>query len=282
MPTTTIDGIDTHFEIGGHGPPLLLFSPGGFNATLENWRSLSVYARLALLEPLSTRFTCIAFDRRESGESGGRVERLDWRLYARQGRGLLEHLGIERAHVMGGCAGCSVAIAFAATYPQATDRVVCFWPAGGARYRLGQHARLGQHLGYAAEHGLAGVVELARATDEPFTRDPRVGPWASVIRRDDAFVESYVSQEPDRYAAVVAGTARLMFDRDSVPGAEPEDLLLLDTPALVIPGQDDSHATSAARYLSECLRNAQYWDTPVSEQTDVTVPARILSFLAGA
>jgi pimeloyl-ACP methyl ester carboxylesterase len=282
VPTTTIDGIATHFEVSGDGPPLPLFSPGGFNATMENWRSLSVYARLGLLGPLSSRFTCIAFDRRESGESGGRVERLDWRRYARQGRGLLEHLGIDRAHVMGGCAGCSVAIAFAATYPAATNGIVCFWPAGGVKYRLGQHARLGQHLGYAAEHGLGGVVELARATDEPFTRDARVGPWAPVIRRDKAFAEAYARQEPDRYAAVVAGTARLLFDRDTVPGAEPEDLLLLDTPALVIPGQDDSHATSAGRYLGECLRHAQYWDVPVGEQTDITVPARILDFLGGA
>jgi pimeloyl-ACP methyl ester carboxylesterase len=70
-----------------------------------------------------------------------------------------------------------------------------------------------------------------------------------------------------------------MFDRDTVPGAEPEDLLQLDIPALIVPGQDTSHATSAARYLQECLPGAQYWDVPVAEQTEETAPARVLQFL---
>jgi hypothetical protein len=46
-----------------------------------------------------------------------------------------------------------------------------------------------------------------------------------------------------------------------------------------VPGQDTSHATSAARYLEECLPIAEYWDVPVAEQTEETVPARILKFL---
>ena len=74
MPTAVVDGIATHYEVTGSGPPLLMFSPGGFNATIENWRSFGIYARLGLLDPLAERFTCIMFDKRESGQSGGRVE----------------------------------------------------------------------------------------------------------------------------------------------------------------------------------------------------------------
>ena len=44
-----------------------------------------------------------------------------------------------------------------------------------------------------------------------------------------------------------------LFDRDTSPGAEPEDLLRLDIPAFIVPGHDESHATSAARYFEECL-----------------------------
>jgi pimeloyl-ACP methyl ester carboxylesterase len=279
MPTVTVDGIATRYEIVGSGPPLLMFSPGGFNATMDNWRSLGIYGRLGLLEQLSPQFTCIVFDRRESGGSGGRVERIGWHDYVRQGRGLLGDLGYERAHLLGGCAGCSVAIAYAVAHRRTVESMVLYWPAGGAKYRLAQHARLGQHLAFAAEHGLSGVVALARDTDEPFTRDPRVGPWAPVIRRDPAFADAYEQQDPDRYAIAVTGTARLLFDRDTVAGAEPEDLLRLDVPALVVPGQDESHATSAAHYLAECLPAAQYWDVPVSAQTGQTAPARILAFL---
>jgi hypothetical protein len=73
--------------------------------------------------------------------------------------------------------------------------------------------------------------------------------------------------------------SRLLFDRDTVPGAEPEDLLALDIPALIVPGQDSSHAPSAARYLQECLPAAQYWDVPVAEQTTDTAPAHVIEFL---
>ncbi|HMF93239.1 MAG TPA: hypothetical protein VKE96_03060 [Vicinamibacterales bacterium] len=46
-----------------------------------------------------------------------------------------------------------------------------------------------------------------------------------------------------------------------------------------MPGRDASHATSAARYLEECLPNAQYWDVPVEEQTERNAPERLLTFL---
>jgi pimeloyl-ACP methyl ester carboxylesterase len=157
---------------------------------------------------------------------------------------------------------------------------VLFSPAGGVKYRRKQHARFAQHLAYVAERGLPAVVELARGTDKGFSADPRVGPWVSVLRADPSFAERYAAGDPDRYAVLVEGMARLMFDRDTVPGAEPEDLLRLDVPALIVPGQDESHATSAARYLQECLPQADYWDVPVAEQTAESVPARILGFLA--
>ena len=76
--------------------------------------------------------------------------------------------------------------------------------------------------------------------------------------------------------------ARTLFDRDTVPGPEPEDLLRPDVPALIVPGQDASHATSATRYLEECLPRGEYWDMPVSGQTAQTAPARVLEFLGAA
>jgi pimeloyl-ACP methyl ester carboxylesterase len=279
VPTAIIDGITTRYEVAGSGPPLLMFSPGGFNATLDNWRSQGVYRRLNLLEHLTASYTCITFDRRESGLSGGRVERLGWGDYAAQGKGLLEHLDIERAHLMGGCVGCSIVTTFGVAYSEAVWSMVLYSPAGGARYRMTQHARLGQHLAYVADHGLAQVVALASSHDKSFSQDPRVGPWGTVIRRDRTFADGYAQWDLDRYTVLVSGMSRLLFDRDTVPGAEPEDLMRLDIPALVVPGQDASHATSAARYLEECLPRVEYWDVPVSEQTEDTASARVMEFL---
>src|SRR4030095_5553044 len=106
-------------------------------------------------EHLSKRFRCIAFDRRECGQSGGRVEAITWSHYVAQARGLLEHLGIARAHLMGGCMGCAPVVAF------------------------------------AEPNGLQAVVGLVRKEGKAFGAEPRGGPWASVIARDAAFAERY-------------------------------------------------------------------------------------------
>jgi pimeloyl-ACP methyl ester carboxylesterase len=280
--TAVVDGIRTRYEVTGTGPPLLLFSPGGFNATLDNWATHGVYRTTRLVTHLSERYTCVAFDRRESGLSGGRVERVTWAHYAAQGRGLLEHLGMPSAHLLGGCVGCSVVATFAVAYPDATRGMVLYSPAGGARYRMMQHARFARHAAFVEDNGTSGVVDHVLGTDAGFSADPRVGPWATVIRTDAAFAAAFRAVDPQRYLTVLAGLVRTMFDRDSVPGPEPEDLMLLDVPALVVPGQDASHATSAARFLQECLPRAEYWDVPVVEQTEATAPARVLAFLDAA
>src|SRR6478609_1263258 len=277
--TALIDGISTRYEVQGSGPPLLMYAPGGFNAVVETWSTQGVYAKIKLLDHLPEKYTCIMFDRRECGQSGGRVERVTWPDFVAQGKGLLDHLNISRAHIMGGCMGCCPVTAFAVAHPQTTLSMVLYWPVGGAKYRISSHQRFAEHLAFVQQHGLDAVVALATKDGKTFGADPRGGPWAAVIKADPAFAATYAAQDIDAYKLIVVGMARTMFDRDTAPGAEPEDLLRLDIPALVIPGRDAAHATSAARYLEECLPRAEYWDVPVAEQTEAVAPLRIMEFL---
>ena len=279
MPTAVIDGISTRYEVIGSGPPLLMYAPGGFDASLDRWSSMGVYAKIKPLDHLSKTYSCIVFDRRETGQSGGRIERVSWAHFVAQGKGLLEHLGSSRAHLMGGCMGCSPVMAFGVAHPEMVQSMVLFWPVGGAKYRLSSHQRFAQHLAFVQENGLEKVVALVTSSGKSFGEDPRGGPWAAVIKHDRAFAETYAGYNVDQYKLIVTGMVRTLFDRDTSPGAEAEDLLRCDIPALVIPGRDASHATSAARYIEECLPKAEYWDVPVAEQTAETVPPRILMFL---
>ena len=279
LPKAIIDGITTRYEVVGSGPPLLMYSPAGFDATLEKWTTQGVYAKIKLLDHLPKKYTCIIFDRRETGQSGGRVEHVTWAHYVAQGKGLLDHLNIKRAHLLGGCMGCCPVVAFGVAHPERVLSMILWWPVGGAKYRINSHLRFAQHLAYVHEHGLEKTVALVKSHDKTFSQDPRGGPWASVIRHDPAFAESYAKQDVEKYKLIVAGMVRTLFDRDTAPGAEPEDLLRLDIPTLIVPGRDASHATSAARYLEECLPKAEYWDVPVDGQTEATAPVRVLEFL---
>jgi pimeloyl-ACP methyl ester carboxylesterase len=280
LPVTVVDGIATRYEVTGDGPPLLMYSPGGFDSRLENWADLGIYRTTGILARLRESYSCITFDRRESGLSGGRVERIGWSAYVAQGAGLLRHLGIDRAFLMGGCVGCSAVVALAVAHPSLVRGMVLYSPAGGPRYRMTQQARFADHAAFVRANGLGAVIDLAKATNASFTRDPRVGPWVTVIRTDPAFADAYAARDPDEYQLILTAMARTLYDRDTVPGAEPEDLMRLDVPALIVPGQDKSHATSAARYLQECLPGAEYWDAPVAGQTPDTAPPKVLSFLA--
>jgi len=279
MPTVELDGIATRYEVVGEGPPLLMFSPGGFDARLEKWRDLGVYARIKLLDHLPKSYRCIIFDRRETGLSGGRIEPVGWNDFAAQGRALLDHLKIERAHLLGGCMGCGSVAAFAVAHPKATLSAIYFWPVGGAKYRINSQLRFARHLAFVEENGLAAVVAFVKGHDKSFGQEPQGGPWTSVIRNDPDFARRFAEQDVGKYKLILDEMCCKLFDRDTAPGAEPEDLLRLEIPALIVPGRDDSHATSAARYLEECLPGSEYWDVLPAEQTEATVPARVLEFL---
>jgi pimeloyl-ACP methyl ester carboxylesterase len=277
VPSAVLDGIATRYEVIGDGPPLLMYAPGGFDATIEKWSTQGVYARIQLLQHLPKKYRCIVFDRRECGHSGGRVEAVTWQHYALQGKLLLEKLGIDRAHLMGGCMGVSCVMAFAVAYPQATRSMLLWWPVGGAKYRIKAHERFNQHLAFVRGNGLPAVVSHVEKEQKAFNADPKGGPWASPIRTDKAFAAAYVKTA--NYEKAVEQMCRNLFDRDTSPGAEPEALMKLDIPALVIPGKDESHATSAARYLEECLPKAEYWDARPEDQTEQAAAARLLEFL---
>jgi pimeloyl-ACP methyl ester carboxylesterase len=280
MASATIDGIATRYEVIGSGPPLLMYAPGGFNATIEGWSTLGSYAKIKLLDHLPQHFSCILFDRRECGQSGGRVERVTWQHFVAQGKGLLDHLGIKRAHLMGGCMGCPPVAAFGVAHPDRVASMVLYWPVGGAKYRISSHQRFAAHRQFVDSDGLDGVVALVAKDGKPFGADPRGGPWASVIKHDSAFATAFAKQDLAQYLSICDGMCRALFDRDTAPGAEAEELMRVDIPALVIPGHDASHATSAARYLEECLPRSEYWDTAVEQQAEAPTNARILEFLA--
>jgi pimeloyl-ACP methyl ester carboxylesterase len=279
MPTAIIGGIVTRYEVVGSGPPLLMYAPDGFNAVVEAWSTLGVYQKIKLLDHLPADFTCILFDRRECGQSGGRVEPITWSHYVAQGKGLLDHLHISRAHLMGGCMGCAPVAAFAVAHPDMVACMVLYWPVGGAKYRISSRQRFADHIAFV--HGLAQVVALIRAEGKPFGADPRGGPWALAIKRDADFAAAYARQDPRQYIATCETMRDALFDRDTAPGAAPEALMHVTVPAYIVPGHDAAHATSAARYLEECLPQSRYWDVPVDAQTEAATNPRLLEFLRG-
>ena len=277
MPTAVIDGIEIYYETYGSGTPLLMLAPGGFDSTIEKWRVASAWTGIDALAKLASEHQVIAYDRREAGQSDGRVERLTWTTYASEGKQLLDHLGIDSAFVMGGCMGCSVALSFGVNFPETTRGMILHWPVGGYRWKSASQARFARHLSFARENGLQGVVDRA-AKGTTFWTDPESGPWASIIARDSAFAEQFAAQDPDRYMGIIATSGPDLFDRDTATGATAEEVMGIKAPAVIMPGDDPSHATSGAHYLRECLPNGEFWNVMPPDQTTANVCERALEF----
>src|SRR4051794_33840829 len=99
MPRLTLPDATINYEATGTGPPVLFIQ--GVGLTGRGWSPQ--------LEALAADHTCIAFDNRGIGSSGGRTDGLTVDLMARDALGLLAGLGIDQAHVVGHSLGGVIA-----------------------------------------------------------------------------------------------------------------------------------------------------------------------------
>ncbi len=275
MPFAVLEGIRTHYLTKGSGPHLLMMAPRGFNSRIESWQG-GKWGEMDALNALARHFTLIAYDRREAGLSGGRVEPLQWTTFARHAKLLLEHLGVDKAWVIGPCMGASVAATFGVLYPESCIGLMLPQPVGGYRWFTRMRSFFDRHIAFVRDEGLEGVRR--RAKGETFQEDPETGPWGNTIANDPGFAARYVKQDVERYLGIVAASRDALFPDSFVSGPGGQDLTALDIPTLVWPGDDPSHATSAAHQLRELLPRVQYWDLHVSQQTAQAQFERILEF----
>jgi pimeloyl-ACP methyl ester carboxylesterase len=116
-----------YYEESGSGFPLLLIAPGAMNSAIELWSGATINP----LEVYSEDFRLIAMDQRNAGRSTGPLTVGDpWGAYARDQLALLDHLGVERFHVMGACIGGSFALKLIEQAPQRVVTAVLEQPVG--------------------------------------------------------------------------------------------------------------------------------------------------------
>ena len=253
MPFATVDGIRIHYEANGSGPPLLMLAPGGFDAAIERWRMNGVWADLQPLDTLQKEFRVIAYDRRELGQSGARIEPLAWKTYAREAVGLLDHLEIDTAYALGGCIGCSLALALGAIAPQRFKGLLLHWPVGGYRWMHKGLTAFNGHIDYVRKNGLKASAEEAKKEKSFWRGNPAGGPWAWPISQDSAVAESYVKQDIERYLGIVAKSRDDLFNDTMPSGASGEEIVEMRVPTFIMSGDDPSHTHSAAVTLRELL-----------------------------
>ena len=109
-----IDAVTMHVRVGGHGPAVVLIH--GFGDTGDMWAPLAA--------ELARDHTVVAPDLRGMGLSSHPATGYDKRTQAADIRAVLTHLNIDHSVVIGHDIGTMVAYAYAARYPDKTDRLV--------------------------------------------------------------------------------------------------------------------------------------------------------------
>ncbi len=114
MPTAPANGIELNYEIHGEGEPLLLIN--GLADDLTSWGYQ--------VPDFEQRYRTIIFDNRGIGGSSKPSGGYTSAQMAADAKGLLDALGIERAHVLGVSMGGMIAQEFAIAYPQAVNKLL--------------------------------------------------------------------------------------------------------------------------------------------------------------
>ena len=112
--TAKVDGATLHYLWAGSGPAVILLH--GYTQTSRMWQPI--------IPLLAERFTIIAPDLPGIGDSEIPADGLDMKTAAIRTHALARSLGIEKARVVGHDIGLMIAYAYAAQFPNDTEKLV--------------------------------------------------------------------------------------------------------------------------------------------------------------
>jgi pimeloyl-ACP methyl ester carboxylesterase len=246
MATFDSDGVTIHYEVFGDGPPIVLVH--GFASSLkDNWVQTGWVKRLE-----SAGRRVVALDCRGHGESDKPRDPAAYQGDTMPGDviRLMDHLGIDRADLMGYSMGGGIALGLIMRHPQRFHRAV-----------------------------LAGVGAAARgATDSAVIADALAADDSSAVTSEIARnFRAFAMQRGNDLKALAACMRR------GRPAPDPKALAAISLPVLVVVGEKDD-LVGRGEVLADAIPGARFVSIP--ERDHITaVPDRrykeaVLDFLA--
>ena len=122
MPKVRVDDIQIYYEVKGEGFPLVMIM--GLGGNLEGWDP-------RLVEGLSKKFKLVMFDNRGAGRTDISDKEYTTRLFADDTAGLMNTLGISKAHILGISMGGMIAQELVLNYPEKVAKLVLWSTCSG-------------------------------------------------------------------------------------------------------------------------------------------------------
>jgi 3-oxoadipate enol-lactonase len=221
MPTANVHGIDTYYRVLGQGEPLILIM--GHGAGHSGWRFHA--------DAFKRYYKVITFDSRGIGKTGGRGEHYTIRMVADNTVGLMDHLGLDKAHVLGASLGGMIAQEVAINYPERVRKLVLVSTTPG---------------GWEVSETHPEVLRVMGVKDSPDEVDfgsVDVGEWIGVmisLSFNRRLYRMLLTPLSKLYLKSVAGVEGIIGQLEATPEYDTRDrLYLIKAPTLVMTGTED-------------------------------------------
>ena len=234
MPLAPVNGINLYYEEHGDGFPLVWSHE--FAGDFRSWK--------AQVNFFSRRYRVITYNARGYPPSDV-PERLDDYTQARSVddlKGLLDHLGIERAHVGGLSMGGNVALNFGLTYPETARSLIVAGTGAGSTDPDAFRENVAARADAMRAGGMAAMDDYSNSQ----TR-------AQLRRKDplgfDEFRRGLMEHSPLGSALTFAG---VQGRRPTIFALE-DKMRALDVPTLIMTGDEDEPCIETSVFMKRCI-----------------------------
>ena len=266
MPTAMVNGAEIYYQESGSGPPIIL-SAGGLQGTLAGYGPV--------VEELSREHRVISYDRRFGGQSNSRLVVQTWEMVCQDVMGLMDALGIETAYLGGGSFGAAISFRYAARYPARVRAIFLSNIAGGIICDSYLSMKLFRSADMALNQGIKAVVEA-------FDPDDRFSPFSPErAQYDPEYIQTLEAMDPQDFAQVMRDTIYALFEGPYLTlGMNEKTLQGIQTPAMVMPGNNDIHPRSVAQQVHRLIPNCQWAEVAPHSEASGKYVRRVLEYLA--
>lgn len=249
MPTTNIGGINITYEIVGTSGPTIALMPGGRRGSAE---------MKSLAEKIAAGgFRVVLHDRRNTGGSDMKLDDHDTEegTWADELHALLKKLDLLPAYISGSSSGARTAMNFALRHPDDVRGLLLIRVTGGdfAAKRLPQnYYRV--FIEAADTGGMAAVCETDR--------------FKEYIASNPAVRDQLMAMDPQRFIEIQSNLLDKFLAGANLPvmGMTEADLDSIKVPTLIVPGNDNTHASVNGRIAHEMIKGSELHELPITDQ----------------
>lgn len=246
MPVAHLNGIDINYEVHGDGTPLVLTH--GYSATLKMWREQ--------VPAFSAKYRLVIYDSRGHGKTTAPADMNAYGLardYVGDKLALMDHLGIEKAHVGGLSMGGMIAQEFALQHPDRVKALLLFDTGPGmsaiaqSPERMAQFTKMREMMQTLARtKGMSAIIDAMRNSPMAFRPPGGASAIPDAARRH---VENMKQMSVDGYL----GGSKSIRDW----GGSLDRLHQITAPTLVLVGEQD-HLLAASRAIHSKIAGSRF------------------------